>query len=75
MRLTFALANPPVVTIELLHRPAQELRPKRLGRVLVQPQLLVDPPDGALAEARLEVLQEIRSVLIPLVPVFLWSEG
>jgi len=72
LRLSFSLFDPSIIAVELLHRPAQELRPEGLGRVLVQPQLLVDPPDGPLAEARLEVLQEVGRMLVALVPVFFW---
>src|SRR5690348_5702151 len=59
-----------IVTIQLLDRLPQERHPKALGLVLVPPEVLVEPPHSTLAEAPLEVLQEVGRVLVASVPVW-----
>ena len=62
-----------IVAIQLLNRLPQERHPKGRGLVLVPPEALVEPPDGALAEAPLEVLQEVGRVLVASVPIWATS--
>ena len=49
---------------------AHELQKKVVGlEFLQQPELFIDLPDGALAEALVEVFKKVGRVLIPLVPL------
>jgi hypothetical protein len=58
-----------VVAIQLLNRLPQKLSPEPLVLVLMLPELLVEPPDGPLAEALLEIFQKVGRVLVAFVPV------
>jgi hypothetical protein len=58
-----------VVAIQLLNRLPEKLSPEPLVLVLMLPELLVEPPDGPLAEALLEILQKVGRVLVAFVPV------
>jgi hypothetical protein len=60
-----------VVAIQLLNTLSKKLSPESLTFVLAPPELLVEPPDGPLAEVLFEIFQKVRCMLVAFVPVYI----